>query len=152
MKNILFSLLTLVMLHAHAQTVSNIQYQYNPKGELKSITENGITLNYYYDASGNRVTMSQVVVGELPVAGKQLIRCYPNPTQAFVTVEITSDVDGDAQLQVVNHAGQLVASYDVGQASGTLKKVIDFSHYPAGIYFIQADVDGIRQTVKVIRL
>jgi hypothetical protein len=136
---------------SNAQSIIDIQYQYTPKGELKFITENGITLNNYYDASGNRITTSQVSVEEIANKNLSLVKCYPNPTQAWVTVEMKIEKPSMLILFVVNHAGQTLEKIDLGFTSHNQKRTVDFHQYASGVYFINVFIDGENHTTKVIK-
>ena len=138
-------------LYCSAQTVSDIQYQYTPKGELKTITENGITLRNYYDASGNRITTSQVAVEEIESDYSNLVKCYPNPTQAWVTVEVAVENDELIRLGVYSQAGQLLQSVHTTFSPSAPSSQIDFSGYAPGIYHIRVESASFRKSVKVIR-
>lgn len=152
MRHQLILIICCIAYNLEAQTVSNLQYQYTSKGELKTITENGVVLNNYYDATGNRITASQIVVDVTEVANSFPLRCYPNPTQAFVTTEVDFNEYTDLQINISNSTGQILVSDQRNKSIGKQHYVLDFSAYPKGIYFIQIIANKARQTVKIIRL
>ncbi|MDR2868527.1 MAG: T9SS type A sorting domain-containing protein [Bacteroidales bacterium] len=61
------------------------------------------------------------------------IKCYPNPTQDILHIEIPEAYSANSQIAVFNLYGQKLGEFPVNNAYET----ISLSRYPAGIYFIR---------------
>jgi len=63
----------------------------------------------------------------------QGITIYPNPAKDMITLEMPA-ANGIIQVALVNVLGQTVYSENIG--NGTLKRSIDISAMPSGMYFV----------------
>ena len=82
---------------------------------------------------------SQVSIDEFT---NRLIKIYPNPTQANITVELK----GYFTYKLLNFNGQVLFN---GQ--GTDKKVVSLEDFANGIYFIRIQSNKTVQTVKIAK-
>ncbi len=72
------------------------------------------------------------------------IRAYPNPTQRFVTFELS--VADPAQMVIYNTAGQLVTAMDIEHGLAT----IDTDNWTAGMYIARITQGSHTVTVRVV--
>ncbi len=103
MKALKFVLILMVSFGAlplSAQVNSVIDYTYDARGQVKSISENGLTLECYYDAAGNRITRSQVIGIGNKDASHPFLRCYPNPAIDEVRIEFEQAIPGKVEIEV----------------------------------------------------
>ena len=75
---------------------------------------------------------------------QQIFRVYPNPADKVLYVAKT--FEGKAKLKLINVLGENV--YE-GHFAGTKTK-IDISKYPAGVYFIKLNADGINISKRIV--
>ena len=69
---------------------------------------------------------------------------YPNPTQGYCKLRSGRDME---EVKVINAAGQLVyAEKELGNAVE-----LDLSTLPAGIFFLQVNIDGQILTDRIVR-
>lgn len=66
---------------------------------------------------------------------------YPNPTTGKATIQLELPSGADAAVRVMNVVGQMVWNQSL-TAGNSHSVEIDLSNMGAGIYFIQAEVDG----------
>ncbi len=80
-------------------------------------------------------------------------RVFPNPTKDFVTVRASLKSDGIAELNVYDHAGNIVTSRQEQSSAGLFTCRLDLTGQPRGIYFITMKVNGrIVFTEKTVRI
>ena len=128
------------------------------------------TINYAYDAVGNRVLRSQycycagvssryantkaaadstkaVAAATDGAAAKSILAIYPNPTNSSITVEFSEAVTG-ARVGITNNLGQEILSVPVSGSTAT----IDLAAYPVGVYTVtlyDTDSRTARRVAKV---
>ena len=128
------------------------------------------TVNYAYDAVGNRVLRSQycycqgvggryantkaaadstkaVAAATDGTAAKSILAIYPNPTNSSITVEFSEAVTG-ARVGITNNLGQEILSVPVSGSTAT----IDLAAYPVGVYTVtlyDTDSRTARRVAKV---
>ncbi|MCX7742964.1 MAG: T9SS type A sorting domain-containing protein [Flavobacteriales bacterium] len=70
----------------------------------------------------------------------QQLNVYPNPTEGEVFVQFVFDGTKNIQIRMVDLAGRLIYSRNMGTYSGMYSSILDLSGQPAGTYlmFIQA--------------
>jgi Secretion system C-terminal sorting domain len=97
-------------------------------------------LDYYLSESWNNTNASWQFDYKLryfydctPLATEELstleMRCYPNPTSDFLTVELTTA----SPIEIVSITGSTMATYPT-----QLLHSVDVSSFPAGIYFVKS--------------
>ena len=75
---------------------------------------------------------------------------YPNPSQGSFFVALDMNTNTDGILQISNMLGEVVFEENIAAQSGTLRKSIDLSHLPAGLYLVSLQTEGIRLMKKAI--
>ncbi|MBX7093572.1 MAG: HYR domain-containing protein [Flavobacteriales bacterium] len=76
---------------------------------------------------------------------EEQMRIYPNPTNGRFVVEFNTGIS-TTNLQIFNSVGQMVHMVVV---NGT-RADIDLSSLSSGIYFIHLELNGVRQTQKIV--
>jgi hypothetical protein len=82
----------------------------------------------------------------------QPVTVYPNPFNSDLTIELNSEIDGIANIQMMDITGR---SVDVN-INKELKKgnnilSINTDDLESGIYFLSMEINGVKQNVKVIK-
>ncbi len=77
------------------------------------------------------------------------LKLFPNPANdaAYVSVDMTESAT--AQVSVVNTLGQVVLSKDAQLESGTNMIDLNTASLASGVYFVQLDIEGATQTLKL---
>lgn len=117
-------------------------------------------MTFSYDAAGNRVSrvmvlaksgaknrqaaLSQSLFDE--VGGKQ-VQISPNTSTGHVLVEMLGKSDCAVNLSVYNASGMQVYSHPL--QNGRLD--VDLSNNPSGIYILTIEVNGERQSWKIVK-
>ncbi len=115
--------------------------------------QNGV--NYYrikqIDIDG-RFTYSEVAAvtnSGSDRAGSQL-RVYPNPTNGWLYLSLSSDVIQDAyEVKVLDYLGRVIKSETVSSSDMTNVYRMDMSTYNEGLYSVQLTVGGVDLTKRV---
>jgi hypothetical protein len=71
---------------------------------------------------------------------------YPNPTTEFVNVELGSNINGNANLEIYNLKGQLVMSENLNQKINT----IEVSNLNKGLYILNIQSEQGKSSEKLI--
>jgi hypothetical protein len=75
---------------------------------------------------------------------------YPNPSQGSFFVALDMNASTDGILQISNMLGEIVFEENIAAQSGTLRKSIDLTHLPAGLYLVSLQTESIRLMKKAI--
>jgi len=95
--------------------------------------------------------------GEMAIAGLNL-RNYPNPFNPKTTARFYAPAAGHVSLDVYNVAGGLVRSFETEAATAGWMEIVwngkdDHGQaVPSGIYFMQAQASGEKETVRAVLL
>ena len=92
-------------------------------------------------ASYKKVSGSGVGIESVPSPGLNTISVHPNPTTGYLRIE-----NGDCIIQrvsIYNNSGLNVLN--------TKKSMLDISHLPAGMYFVQITTDKGCATEKIVK-
>jgi len=78
---------------------------------------------------------------------------YPNPAQDFTNLALNVNETSNVTIQVVNVAGQVVYTNNLGQVSGQNNIEISTADLEGGIYFVNLNVNGdvITERISVIK-
>jgi hypothetical protein len=109
--------------------------------------------NYFAGEASDPLEVETDFVGIITV-GADLFKIYPNPTKGQLKIE-----NGELEIEsveVYDITGSLVGAYPCGRPNsakartqeGAKAMVIDISHLPAGIYFVQIN----SYTVKIVKI
>ncbi|MCL2651852.1 MAG: T9SS type A sorting domain-containing protein [Candidatus Azobacteroides sp.] len=127
------------------------------------------TVNYTYDAAGNRTARTVTVVAKAPqaplttnevesvtelsnVITEKDFLVYPNPTQGHFTVEINNmphDMKGEAYLYDSN--GRLIEKKSIHSHHSHNKLNFNISHKSAGMYILNIRLNENTFTWKIIK-
>jgi hypothetical protein len=119
------------------------------------------TINYSYDASGNRVYAEHVInlrQAEMDSTGKvkpmlheltsHRITIYPNPTDGNFSIEIgTPETIEQASITIYSMSGTIIYREDEPDAVNE----IDITSSPDGMYMLIIRIDGETSTWKIIK-
>ena len=76
------------------------------------------------------------------------MKLYPNPSNAFVNVEISNTSGGKYKIDVVNMVGQKVLSEDMSGQKATF----DVANLTSGVYFVNCYRNGVKfATAKFVK-
>ena len=93
----------------------------------------------FYIMSGERVAMA-IEDGEVETEQKEEItlKAYPNPTRGEITVEITGNYSGLAELRLYNTTGKELIRKGIEVATGITTEKIDFRelNISSGVYIV----------------
>ena len=121
--------------------------QYNSYSAMHVEPSSG--LNYYrikyVDATGS-VTYSETEV--VAVEDRFNIFVYPNPVVEYVYVEILTDLDKEAVIELVDMNGRVVSTQN--GVNGLTTYRIDMTKYAAGSYAVWVRYNGYRKAVEHI--
>jgi uncharacterized repeat protein (TIGR01451 family) len=84
-----------------------------------------------------------------PVLGQTDVRVYPNPADQFVTVNITSERAGDANVQLLSIDGRVLHTAKLNLIAGGGRTTINTAALPAGIYVVRVTGADRISTTKV---
>ncbi|MGB0932759.1 MAG: T9SS type A sorting domain-containing protein [Lishizhenia sp.] len=75
------------------------------------------------------------------------LSAYPNPTNGITN--ITFEANGAASVEVINLAGQVVFTTDLGEVSGTQNVAIDASNFENGMYLVNVNTENGVATTRI---
>ncbi|SHE77354.1 leucine-rich repeat domain-containing protein [Dysgonomonas macrotermitis] len=119
---------------------------------------NSFIVEYFYDASGNRImkeiTLLPVLVSEgsnnaiTDETFKNKVIIYPNPTKGKLDIEI-SDTEGTelVQARIFNINGQIIDKQSIKDRILSF----DLSGNPSGVYILVLEIGQKRSTWKIIK-
>jgi hypothetical protein len=89
---------------------------------------------------------------DLPlVTSFSISEAYPNPFNPTTTMTLTMPVSGEITVEVYNVLGQVVATLASGYMdASTYTLTWDASNASSGVYFVQAEVEGLTKTQKLM--
>jgi hypothetical protein len=120
------------------QNYANVAPDFNTKNYWVKTTVNGCTQKAYYRAPAGVEDMATV----------SDIKVYPNPTDNVVNVELSSSIDGNVDVQLVNIVGQTISTVTAEQH----KAKISVAGLPSGCYIIECVRDGVKvATARIIK-
>lgn len=90
--------------------------------------------------------MATGVEDERPLA----LRAYPNPTGGLLYLEGRAEY-GAVQVVLYNSQGQVVQSLQNKAAGATFRESLDISHYPPGVYILEARSGQSVAHLKVVK-
>lgn len=98
-------------------------------------------------------TDCDVAVDETPLILSQF-NVFPNPTYGEVNIAITPVTTGEHTVYLFNAQGQQLAARKIAAEAGRENSVrLDqLAHYPAGLYFVIIEKDGIRAARRLIKV
>lgn len=79
----------------------------------------------------------------------ETVRTYPNPTEAFTTLDFTLSNEGRVEWTLINMNGVQLQSKTI--IAKEAQQLIDMSTYPTGVYFLHVMAGQSFKTLKVIK-
>ena len=128
-----------------------------------SSTMCGQVLHYFYDDAGNRYcrndpfdrlaiqssrTLQSKTTTESERSRIYKIKAYPNPVHDILKVEITGLAETDVCLISVYSLSSVQLFSELVSSSLTSIEVND---YPRGIYLLVVNVNGEKETIKIVK-
>lgn len=80
----------------------------------------------------------------------QRLRCYPNPVDSELTLELPATVSGHGEFKILNLKGQLVRQYSL-PTMGTRVELSKLSELKTGTYLIVAEINGEQYRGKFVK-
>ncbi len=80
-----------------------------------------------------------------------LVSVYPNPTSGKATIELSSKINGKAQLMIYSVDGKLLFTEERMIRAGNNKVELELSNLPVGIYQTVINVNGSTLHSKIIK-
>ncbi len=77
---------------------------------------------------------------------------FPNPAQDFVTLNINSQVTGEAQLQLLDVTGKVLQTEAVGIQQGENAQRVEIGHLNSGLYLMHLVYDDQVITERVVKM
>ncbi|HTA82431.1 MAG TPA: T9SS type A sorting domain-containing protein [Bacteroidia bacterium] len=75
---------------------------------------------------------------EMITAENNSLEIYPNPTTGLFTIDISlTGTKQNIDIKILNTLGEVLASDNNANVSGSMKKQIDLTAYSKGVYFVQ---------------
>ncbi|TAL69820.1 MAG: VWA domain-containing protein [Bacteroidetes bacterium] len=108
----------------------------NPEKALAGLDPNNNILNQGDSRIDSTVENYEQLVGR--------IKCYPNPTNGELNVELTGQVD---EMFVVDITGKILQRFE---NVGLGKQIVNLKDYPTGIYFIKYMIENQWGTQKIM--
>ncbi len=81
-----------------------------------------------------------------------LYQNYPNPFNPGTTIEFAIPGASDYRLTVTNAVGQVIDDLSGAAEAGIVRVDWDGSAYASGVYFYTVEIDGVKQTRKMMLL
>lgn len=75
---------------------------------------------------------------------------YPNPADNIANVSFTLEKDQNVNVSLVNMMGQNIQSHTVQANNGQNLVMLDIDTIDAGVYFINVNVGGMKQTKRLV--
>ena len=114
-----------------------------------TLTANALAPCEVADADNVTVTIDASTGIQNNYTGKQVV-ISPNPTKGRFEVDLFSNTTDVIDLQITDIRGKIVLNENL-KISGRLKKLIDVSTQPGGIYFLRVTGKDINETIKIIK-
>jgi hypothetical protein len=78
------------------------------------------------------------------------INVYPNPSSGHVTIDLSSTLKEDYQLEIFNVVGQKVYTEQLPNVNGSFKKEINLIPFGKGLYILNFTSNKKTSSIKVI--
>jgi hypothetical protein len=90
-------------------------------------------------------------VSELFAAPDATMQVYPNPATSSATVAFNLKSDSNVTLKLMDLSGKVIAVRDYGMISGAVDVNLQTAQLEAGVYVIEATIDGKLITKRLIK-
>lgn len=130
-----------------------IRYDYDTLGWAGSyIAGNAYSSGYYYLDMAFKLTSSNVGISEN--SSSLSVGLFPsivNENELSV-LQIQSNLNGVALINVIDLTGKTVTELNQSVQSGKNKISLPVQSLTSGIYFVNVEVNGIKETMKLVKL
>jgi hypothetical protein len=109
-------------------------------GQLRQYTP-----KFVYDPS---VTCNFSIVQTNP---QQTLSVFPNPSTGIFNLSFNTQQESIAQIQILNSLGSLILEETIFLAQKSVKKQIDISNFPSGLYLLKVTYGNLIYTFKIIK-
>ena len=121
--------------------------------QVAGVGTHTISYSYTETSTGCMATATDnvvvdVCIGIEEVEGEINIKLYPNPTSDVITLSI-SGIQESLELTVLNMEGQVIFSEKLPLEGAVMEHKLNFSNYPAGVYYVRLAGE---KTLKVERV
>lgn len=114
--------------------------------------------NYYrlrqvdFDGTGSYSRIILIDVNQKSVAAGNTFEIHPNPTHGPIVATITSSINQQVNMRILDATGRLMGNKDITLGKGVNNVKVDLSKYPAATYILSfTDKDGIEYNAKAIK-
>ncbi|MCD6064287.1 MAG: C-terminal target protein, partial [Flavipsychrobacter sp.] len=79
------------------------------------------------------------------------VQVYPNPTNGRFSVDFYSgNTIKEVKLKILTVTGQLILNEVYNHTGGRFTKELNLENQAKGVYFVEIDADGIKETKRVV--
>jgi hypothetical protein len=121
---------------------------------LLSTSAQGFNINWLEIGSSTAVTgrIAAAPLSERMETSSITTAIYPNPVRDRFTMTLQNNYSGTMKVQVVNMAGVLQKQFTVNKTNNISRTDLSISDLPKGEYLIMVDMNGKKETRKIIKL
>ncbi len=119
-----------------------------------------VTTTYTLTASNNTgcTTTRQITIevagcistGIEDQIGEEGIALFPNPNNGVFQLQFELNEAKTVSLQLYNTIGQVIEQFDAENQSGVFNQSFDLSSKPAGLYYLELEIEGERHLEKIM--
>ncbi len=118
-----------------------------PRHDEGGNIDRGVAYILANDCGNNRPAVSRNDRQDMEVA--QAVRCFPNPSEDLVNIDITMDEANEVHIMVMDATGRLVSDIFHGTVEGVTRYYFDGSSVNSGMYYIRVESPAFFQIVPV---
>jgi hypothetical protein len=79
------------------------------------------------------------------------ISIFPNPSKGQTTIELTGEINGSAQLSILDLSGRVVQQSAMNANANFAESFVDVSGFAPGTYLVEIQANGRRYAQKLIK-
>jgi hypothetical protein len=79
------------------------------------------------------------------------ISIFPNPSKGQTTIELTGEINGSAQLSILDLSGRVVQQLAMNANANFAESFVDVSGFAPGTYLVEIQANGRRYAQKLIK-
>ena len=103
-----------------------------------------------YNSAGFSCSATTIVIEQPEILNS--LKVFPNPFTSGFTINYELTKNTPVQFSLYDYMGKVIKNYNSTNASiGTHQKHIEIQGLTTGLYFLVANIDGTRQTMKIIK-
>ncbi|MBU0488580.1 MAG: T9SS type A sorting domain-containing protein, partial [Bacteroidetes bacterium] len=92
------------------------------------------------------------VCGGIATAKEMFVSIYPNPGNGLITLNIRGANQSVIPVEVKDVAGKLLFSTQLDGVGASYTRQLDLTHLAEGVYFLELQVNGMRNTYRLVIL